>query len=229
MGDEPLETYRNPFHANHLYLRLTEEEADALSPACFAELFEKHGLPLQVMVFSDAKRTISLLQRSGFELKRRCYELQVSSSDLLVHVSKGIPPLSFTKKDSSAYFACAELLYHYYQDTHAAVNPLTASLPEFMEALPDEVLYDDPSDRPTSAAFIEGNEIAYLCSHDRTGFPAFARSMLADLFDRYAQIAFEADDTDWAVTTVKDMFFIKIDRSFDTYVYLNQPCGYDKL
>ena len=34
MGDEPLETYRNPFHANHLYLRLTEEEADALSPAC---------------------------------------------------------------------------------------------------------------------------------------------------------------------------------------------------
>ncbi|MBR0421406.1 MAG: hypothetical protein IJI85_02345 [Clostridia bacterium] len=121
------------------------------------------------------------------------------------------------------------MLYHYYQDTHAAVNPLTASLPEFMEALPDEVLYDDPSDRPTSAAFIEGNEIAYLCSHDRTGFPAFARSMLADLFDRYAQIAFEADDTDWAATAVKDMFLIKIDRSFDTYVYLNQPSGYDKL
>ena len=94
MGDELLKTYRNPFHASHLYLRLTEEEADALSPACFAELSEKYGLPLQVMVFSEAKGTISLLQRSGFELKRRCYELQVSSSDLLVHVSKGIPPLS---------------------------------------------------------------------------------------------------------------------------------------
>ncbi|MBQ3159238.1 MAG: hypothetical protein IJO15_05185 [Clostridia bacterium] len=53
--------------------------------------------------------------------------------------------------------------------------------------------------------------------------------MLADLFDRYAQIAFEADDTDWAATAVKDMFLIKIDRSFDTYVYLNQPSGYDKL
>ena len=229
MGDESLETYRNPFHANHLYLRLTEEEADSLSPACFAELSEKHGLPLQVMAFSDAKRITSLLQRSGFELKRRCYELQVGPSDLLSHVSKGIPQLSFAKKGSSAYFACAELLYHYYRDTHAAINPLTASLSEFMEALPAEVLYDGPSGRPTSAAFIEGNEIAYLCSFDPAGFPAFARSLLAELFDRYDQIEFEADDTDWAETTVKDMFFIKIDRSFDTYVYLNQPCGYDKL
>lgn len=224
-----METYRNPFHANHLYLRLTEEEADSLSPACFAELSEKHGLPLQVMAFSDAKRITSLLQRSGFELKRRCYEIQVSSSDLLVHVSKGIPPLSFTNKDSSAYFACAELLYHHYRDTHAAINPLTVSLPEFMETLPAEVFYDGLSDRPTSAAFIEGNEIAYLCSFDPAGFPAFARSLLAELFDRYDQIEFEADDTDWAATAVKDMFLIKIDRSFDTYVYLNQPSGYDKL
>ena len=98
MGDELLETYRNPFHASHLYLRLTEEEAEALSPACFAKLFEQYGLPLQVMAFSDAKGTISLLQRSGFELKRRCYEVQVSSSDLLSHVSKGIPTALFCEK-----------------------------------------------------------------------------------------------------------------------------------
>ena len=53
--------------------------------------------------------------------------------------------------------------------------------------------------------------------------------LCAYLFDRYDQIEFEADDTDWAATAVKDMFLTKNDRSFDTYVYLNQPCGYDKL
>ena len=218
-----METYRNLFHNNCLYLRIDEAETDSLSPAVFEELFRKSNMPLQVMVPSDSARIIDLLQKVGFQLKRKCYEINVGPSDLLSSLPRAARSLVVSHKGSPAFESCARSMYRYYQDTHAAVNPLTASLKEFFEQLPTTVLYTGASSDPLSAAFLEENEIAYLCSRDRVGFNDFAQSLLGYMFERYDTITFEADDTDWAAMALKAMFAVKDEPTFDTYVFLHQP------
>lgn len=217
-----METYRNRFHNSFLYLRIDKTEADTLSPSVFEELSRKYGMPLQVMTPSDAERIITLLQKAGFQLKRRCYEMIVSPADLLSPHPTKAQKLFISQKGAPAFSACAELMYGYYKNTHAAVNPLTASFCEFVEMLPTTVLYTSAASEPSSATFLEENEIAYLYSRDPANFADFARSLLWYMFDQYDTITFEADDTDWAAMELKSFFAPRGEPTFDTYVYLNQ-------
>lgn len=217
-----MKTYRNSFHNSYLYLRIDEVESNSLSPVFFEDLSRKHNMPLQVMVPSDARRIVALLLKAGFQLKRKCYEMNVGPSDLLSALSENIPPLFISQKGFSAFAACAELMYRYYQDTHASVNPLTASLSEFVQVLPPTVLYAGVVSKPSSAAFIEENEIAYLCSRDPDGFSDFAQSLLRCMFEQHDTITFEADDTDWAAMALKALFAARSEPTFDTYIYLNR-------
>lgn len=208
-----MEAYFNQFHSSHVYLKITDHDVGAVSASTFIELRAKYHMPLQVMVSSDAEKVIGLLLCSGFVLKRRCYEMDVGPSDLLSPLPKTTERLHIAAKGSPAYASCAAMLYAYYQDAHAAVNPLTATPEAFVEKLPDTALYTD-----TAAAFVEGNEIAYLCASSRDAFPAFAAALLSHMFAGHDRLVFEADDTDWAATELRGMFRPGAETTFTTYV-----------
>ncbi len=234
-----MRSYTNPFHNGHLYLKIGETET--IRPSQFDELIETYRKPLQVMVSSTETRVADLLCRSGFLLKRRCYETEVGEGDLIEPLSGEADSLLSAERGTAAYEQCAKLLYRYYAETHRSVNPLTATEPEFFAILPDLALYDTSNGHVCCAAFVEDDEIAYVCSDDRKAFPAFARALAASMLKQHGIICFEADDTDWAATELRGLFKTGNDVSFDTYVkplasdsieqrtYLADPCGASSL
>ncbi len=235
-----MKSYTNPFHNGHLYLKIGEAEADAIRPSQFDELIETHRKPLQVMVPSGKTRLIGLLLRSGFVLKRRCYETEAGAEDLILPMTDDFDPLPTAERGTPAYERCAALMFRYYAETHRPVNPLTATEPEFFAILPDLALYETTNGRVSCAAFVEDDEIAYVCSDDRSAFPAFARALVCTMLKRHESICFEADDVDWAATELRGLFSVKGGESFDTYVkplparidertYLADPCGASSL
>ncbi|MBR0508088.1 MAG: GNAT family N-acetyltransferase [Clostridia bacterium] len=235
-----MKPYTNPFHNGHLYLKIGEAEAGAIRPSQFDELIEAHRKPLQVMVSSDETRVVDLLRRAGFVLKRRCYEIQAGAEDLILPMTDDFDPLLSAERGTPAYERCAALMYRYYAETHRTVNPLTATEPEFSAILPDLALYETTNGRVSCAAFVEDDEIAYVCSDDRSAFPAFARALVCSVLKRHGIVCFEADDVDWAATELKSLFSVDCDESFDTYVkslpvavdertYLADPCGASSL
>ena len=185
--------YNNPFHSGHVYLRIGEHEASGIRPPQFEKLLAEYRKPLQAMVSSNDLETVELLVKSGFILKRRCFECSFSASDLLFPPGAEAKPLTETARGSRDYPECSKLMYAYYRDTHEPVNPVTASESDF-------------------------REIAYVCSRALDRFSDFARSLLAYLFSRYETVSFEADDTDPAATMLRNMFSSANAASWDTYV-----------
>ncbi len=217
-----MKIYRNSFHDGHLYLSIDQAEWGDLSSFFFEELAQEHDMPLQVMISSDSKEASAILNHAGFVLRRKCYEMNVGLSDLLSALPADTQHASVSQKGEFAFASCAEQLYRCYQDTHASVNPLTASFCGFFEMLPAKVFYTGAATEPSSAAFLEKNEIAYLYSRDPADFAVFAQSLLRYMFDQYDTITFEADDTDWAGMALKALFAAQSEPTFDTYVYLNR-------
>lgn len=213
-----MKIYCKTFHSGHLYLDIEDHEIDTIRPSLFEALIDRFGKPLQVSASSDRSQLAGLLRRSGFALKRRCYEMSVLPSDLVAPLPPAWQRPSTASAGTAAYDACAGKMYQYYRDTHAPVNPLTCTRETFYDVLPKTVAYAGAGGTIDSAAFIEENEIAYLCASEADGLMAFARSLISDLFDRYGHIVFEADDTDWAAMQLKVLFVSKDASSFDTYV-----------
>lgn len=213
-----MKIYCKKFHSGHLYLDIADREIDTIRPTLFEALIHRFGKPLQVSASSDRLQLAGLLRRSGFALKRRCYEMSVLPSDLVAPLPPERQGPSMAGVGTAAYDACAEKMYQYYRDTHAPVNPLTCTREAFYDVLPKTVAYAGVGGAIDAAAFIEENEIAYLCASDADGLMAFARSLISDLFGRYGHIVFEADDTDWAAMQLKALFVSKDTGSFDTYV-----------
>lgn len=213
-----MDVYTNQFHSGHLYLRIGEREADSLPPSRFDALIDEYRKPLQVMVPSNAAGTIRLLREAGFVLKRRCYEMDVQASDLRVPLPARPRRLMTAREGTPMYDVCAEGMYAHYAKTHLSVNPLTASLPSFTKMLPDIAIYLAADGTAGAAAFVEGNEIAYLWAGDDPAFRAFADPLLFELFHRHDRICFEADDTDPIAMKLKAMFFEPDGPSCDTYI-----------
>ena len=210
--------YINKYHSSHLYLDIDAQEVPSLRRSVFDDLIREHGRPLQVMVPSDDAPLTELLVRAGFVLKRKCFEMDVSAADLALPLPESFPAISETRKGTPEYTECAERMYEYYSQTHAEVNPLTAPMADFIEALPETVLYSTGNGTIDAAAFIEDNEIAYVFSADEAVFLRFAGSLLTYMFRRFDRILFEADDTDPAATSLKEMFSAVPGSSFDTYI-----------
>lgn len=208
---------RSPLHDRHCQLHLELERYD---PEIAGELFRllrrELGMPLKVMACTT-RSLHAFLTAGGFARKRRCWELEVSAKDLISPLCAALP-LTAARRGSRLYDACCALLYDHYCTTHAAVSPLTATLDEFRTHLPDTILCT-PDDHPRHCAFLEEDELAYTATADPNTFPAFAQSLLHELFRRYETITTECDDCDECAMTVKALFRTKDDGSWDTYLY----------
>ena len=111
------------------------------------------------------------------------------------------------------------MLFEYYKVTHEAINPLTSPFEEFIELMPDEVLYAKEHYEIQHAAFVEGDEIAYVSSNNEQTFARFAFTVVNMLFEVYPSIIFEADNTDWVAMTLKNLFNVGSTVTFDTWIY----------
>ena len=74
-------------------------------------------------------------------------------------------------------------------------------------------------------AFVEENEIAYVCTADIRAFAAFAAAVAAELFKEYETICFEADDCDEAAMALKALFASGELSETDTYVLHDYAAG----
>lgn len=211
----------NPYHNRHLYLTLGLDQYDpAIANALFSLLREELGRPLQVMLYPTQEMNAFLIA-GGFVRRRRCYEIEVSSSDLLAPLEPCVE-LQTLRKGSPMYAACCELLYVYYRAAHDAVSPLIVPPDAFCAGLPETVLCCIEDSKPIHCAFVEpdevGYEIAYVCTAAPSAFHSFAQSFVWMLFRKCDFLTMECDDTDPAATVVKSLFRTDGSVSFDTYI-----------
>ena len=211
----------NPYHNQHCYLNLGMTQFDpAIAQELFSLLRKELGRPLQVMCYSW-NGMHDFLTAGGFRRRRRCYELEVTADHLIapLHAST---ELYTAVKGSPMYAACCELLYDYYCETHAPVNPLTAPKDAFCADLPETVLCHLAVGKPIHCAFIEPDEpeceIAYAATADISSFYSFAQTLVHALFQKFATLTTECDDTDPAAMILKSMFRTSSDDSYDTYI-----------
>lgn len=211
----------NPYHNQHFYLNLELEQYDpVMAKELFSLLRKELGRPLQVMLSSQKNRH-DFLTAGGFVRRRRCYELEVSASDLIAPLHPSVE-LHTVTRGSIQYAACCALLYAYYRMTHAAVSPLTVSKEIFCAALPDTVMCCIANGTPIHHAFVEpedaGYEIAYAGTTEPSSFSAFAQALVYDLFQKGGSITMECDDCDPAAMCVKSLFRTSPNESYDTYI-----------
>lgn len=84
--------------------------------------------------------------------------------------------------------------------------------------LPTKAIYEQIENEVIHAAFIEENEIAYVCTKDKDRFLSFMNAAVRQLFTEYESITFECDDCDWAAMKVLDLFDIESVESYNTYI-----------
>ena len=212
-----METYTKQFHDRHLYLNIDENETDGFDHNVFEALIAEYGKPLQSIVSSASVHVIGLLTQAGFIRKRTCYPMSVSRADLSAPLSDRPCALAEARRGTPGFDACAERMFAYYRETHAAVSPLTASEAMFVAELPDTVLYTEMNGT-IAGAFVEENEIAYVFSDPGADFGRFADALLSVMFDRFERIEFEADNTDPAATLLRNRFSVEPSEHFDTYI-----------
>lgn len=211
----------NPYHDQNCYLNLGLEQFDpAIAKELFSLLRLELGRPLQVMCYSWMNKH-DFLTAGGFERRRRCYELEVTASDLIAPLHPSAELHTFVK-GSPMYAACCELLYAYYRETHAPVSPLTVDADTFCADLPEAVMCCIADGKPIHCAFIEPDEteceIAYVATADLSSFCGFAESLVSALFQEYGTLIAECDDTDPAAMILKSMFRTSSDKTYDTYI-----------
>jgi len=213
-----IEFYENPLHAQNVYLHLhgggKMPDADA-----FRALRARLGRPLQILLSSDDP-LCAHLAACGFVRRRACFEMRVTAADLVRPLPAPAAVRAAVRGEAKYAAACA-LEYDYYRTTHAGVNPLTCGAARFASSLPDDVIYlPHDADGIACAAFVEGKEIAYLCTRDGGAAPAaFTAAVLSRLFAAYGEITFEADDTDPAATALRALFRPDGAPSWDTYIF----------
>lgn len=211
----------NQYHSSHRYLNLGLDQFDpAIAKELFSLLRKELGQPLQVMLY-PTQEMYDFLIAGGFERKRRCYELEVSSSNLAAPLHPSVE-LHAIQKGSPLYSICCELLYAYYCATHEAVSPLTVPQDVFCSNLPKTVLCCVEDGKPIHYAFVEpdevGIEIAYVGTIAPSEFQSFARSLIWALFQKCDFLTMECDNTDPAAMEMKSLFRISDVESYDTYI-----------
>ena len=213
-----IQTSRNRFHVENLYLQLQLISYDKeLGKELFTLLQQEHNEPFQIMCDSTEKELIEFVEAAGFICKRKCYECEVAKEDLKAELQSEASML-LAKCPEKEYLEASKILYAQYIEKHAAVNPMTAAFEEFLEILPKEVYVELQEGKVINYAFIEENEIAYVGSINRNTYMNFIAKMVAMLFDEYETICFECDDTDWEAMRLKELFTIEDKESYNTYI-----------
>lgn len=208
-----IQTYSNPYHQTNAYLRLDLADYDCtIAEQLFQSLQTFLGeKPLQVMLSSAEQEKIYFLTAAGFVCKRKCYEFEVTKQDYLGQAVT--TDLITDPKGTAAYQIACQQIFDHYQTVHQDINPWTASQEDFEKDLPDLVYTDSEN-----CAFIENNEIAYVCGKDEQSFGSFIQAVICQLFEQYEQISFEADDCDSIAMRLADQFQFSDKPSWDTYI-----------
>ena len=216
-----LRLYDNPHHMRNCYVKLELDELNTeISAELFQELRKIAGRPLQFIVDSDDAELIAFLLSGGFVCRRKCYEVEADIEDYIG--GQANVPLEPCQVGEPDYEAACRMLFEHYKETHKAVNPWTADYETFCSELPEEVVCYKQGDEIVSLAFVEENEIAYVCGADEECFAKFARSLVCAMLEKYETICFESDDCDWAAMLLKSLFKNQEETSYDTYVYDNE-------
>ncbi|HFI0790538.1 TPA: GNAT family acetyltransferase [Streptococcus suis] len=208
-----IQTYSNPYHQTNAYLRLDLADYDCtIAEQLFQSLQTSLGeKPLQVMLSSAEQEKIYFLTAAGFVCKRKCYEFEVTKQDYLSQT--GTTNLYIARKGTALYQRASQQVFNHYQTVHQDINPWTASQEEFEKDLPDLVYTESEN-----WAFVENNEIAYVCGKDEQSFDSFIQAVIGSLFEQYEQISFEADDCDPIAMRLADQFRHPNKPSWDTYL-----------
>lgn len=212
-----LQLYDNPHHMRNCYLKLDMKCLDTtISTGLFKEIKTIESRPLQVMVNSTDEATVAFLTAGGFVRRRRCYEVDTGADEYIG--GKSNVQLFCAHAGDEAYAQCCRMVFDYYVETHRGVNPWTADYETFCQSMPTDAVFAKQDCEIAALAFVEGNEIAYVCGIDKRIFADFARCLVTAMFEHHETICFECDDCDWAAMTLKSMFRNQDETSFDTYI-----------
>jgi len=207
----------NPRHSANYYLDVNFEGINIENAK---EVFEKfaQGLdkPLQIMLSSGETERIAILKEAGFVCKRKCYEMEAQEQDYIG--GKGEGKVQYSHAGETVYEQCRERMLNRYILTHKEINPWSGSEEEFWAELTECVAYFGMCGNPTSFAFVEDEEIAYVYGENVQEFRAFAKVLIAEMFGKYDSITFEADDCDDMAMELKSLFINQEEESFDTYI-----------
>lgn len=215
-----VKTYRNPYHLSNCYVDFDLYSVERIDERnIFKMISEEEKSPLQVMLSSLETQKANFLASQGFIKVRMCHEMEVNKKDLLSGLPSRKSKIFKANRDQSAYNECSNLLFNYYKETHETINPLTATFDTFIKDMTTEVFYAKSNDNIQHVAFIEDNEIAYICSRDEIAFDSFALSVIDELLVANQSIIFEADNVDWAAMRLKNLFQTDSNETFDTWVY----------
>ena len=207
----------NPLHNKHCYLDLQFESIEGIDAiTVFEKLKTKVDKPLQVMISSEERKTVSFFEEAGFVCKRKCYEIEAQKKDYIG--GEKDDNLFVAQKGESIYEKCCDMMLDRYILTHNAISPWTGTEKDFYSNLPDMVICDLQDGGVDDFAFVEENEIAYVCGNDVKNFHIFAETLLTKMFRKYETITFEADDCDEYAMVLKSLFINQPDESFDTYI-----------
>lgn len=215
-----IQLYDNPCHMKNSYVKLKMESLDTnISGELFGKLRELAGRPLQAMASADDGALTAFLLAGGFQCRRKCYETEAGREDYIGGQTD--VELAHSRAGEPNYERACRMMFDRYTATHMAVNPWTAGYEAFCAEMPVDVIYAGADGGIESLAFIEDNEIAYVCGTDKGHFERFARSLVEVMLERHERICFESDDGDWAAMLLRAMFKNQDEASFDTYVYDN--------
>ncbi len=209
--------YDNSYHKEHKYIYYKFYFNNFVNiKNVFESIKQFFNKPLQVMIDSKEEGIIRGLILSGFQLKRKSFELNYKIND----IEKELNYNDDVKLIDSGllYEQAVELAYNHYKKTHAKVSPLTSTIDEFRKTLPKEVYVELEDDNIGSFVFVEGNELSYMGSNDLSGFLDFGYTIVKMMFDKYELITFEVDDTDLIGMEFKSIFKEKETNSFNTYI-----------
>lgn len=209
--------FENNFHHKHAHISLDLNEYNAqIGLELFPKLRNELKASLQTLIHSSECRVADFLLASGFARKRRCYEIEATRQAYLGPWSDRELPIAY--RGEAEYDACCKMLYGYYQRTHAAINPLTATLEQFCRILPDRAYYQGNEGQLKHLAFIDENEIAYIATTENASFGEFAAAIVCRILSAYHSVNVESDDCDDAAMTLRSLF-LHDDLSNDTYIY----------
>lgn len=207
----------NPLHNANYYLDVNFEGINVENAKEVFEEFSKDlDKPLQILLSSKETEKIAILNAAGFTCKRKCYEVEAKLHDY--NGGNGEGEVQWSRVGEVVYEQCCERMLERYISTHKAINPWSGSKEDFCAELPECVAYFHMDEKPTSFVFVEEEEIAYVCGENAQEFSAFAKVMIAEMFDKYESIIFEADDCDEFAMELKSMFANQDEESFDTYI-----------
>ena len=207
----------HPYHSKTAHLTLAlNSYTQHYSHAIFTELRKITNLPLQIALSSIENEIIDFLLAGCFVCKRKCFEVEASASDYIG--SNASIPLSFVNRCDDLYETCCRMMFDRYIETHNAISPWTGTFENFCEHLPKSVICSNVNSEIKAFAFIEENEIAYLCGTDKESFPIFGQAVISHLLCKYDSVCFEADDCDEYAMICKSLFINQPDDSFDTYL-----------